>query len=144
MVIPVSENVAMVSYTDSGYAEKWKKIKDKGGDKAVIAKLHSLFKELDMKINLKKINMFYWPYGVGYWGVGADSKKLQRELVHPFKKIPFFICGENFSSANQQWIEGALETSSNVVKLIKHYFKKNKTRKNRQLSEIFTKKSKML
>lgn len=73
--------------------------------------------------------MFYWPYGVGYWGVGANSQKLQRELIHPYKHIPFFICGENFSSANQQWIEGALETSENVVNRVKQFLKMRKTRK---------------
>jgi monoamine oxidase len=141
MIIPISKTVAMVSYTDSVYAEKWKKIKDEGGDKAVVGKLRTLFRELDLEATMKNVNMFYWPYGVGYWGVGADSKKLQRELVRPFKHAPFFICGENFSSANQQWVEGALETSSNVVKLVKQLFKMRKTRKNRQSLRVSTRNS---
>jgi hypothetical protein len=140
MIIPVSETVAMVSYTDSVYAEKWKKIKDDGGDKAVLAKLNKLFAELEIKTKIKNVNMFYWPYGVGYWGVGADSKKMQRDLVHPFKNIPFYICGENFSSANQQWIEGALETSSNVVKLVKQSLQFQKTRKRQPKFGISTRK----
>lgn len=119
MVIPISETVAMVSYTDSVYADKWKKIKDRGGDSAVAAKLRTLLGELDLKTPLKNINLFYWPHGVGYWGVGANSKKLEKELLHPFANVPFFICGENFSAAHQQWIEGALETSDKVVGMIK-------------------------
>lgn len=133
MVIPMSETVAMVSYTDSKYAEKWKKIKDSGGDAAVGAKLRTLLAELDLETPLKNINMFYWPHGVGYWGVGADSEKLERELRHPFKRVPFFICGENFSAAHQQWMEGALETSEKVVGLVKPFLKKKQrqTRKRR-------------
>jgi hypothetical protein len=119
MVIPISETVAMVSYTDSVYADKWKKIKDSGGDKAVSAKLRTLLGELNLTTPLKNVKMFYWPHGVGYWGVGANSKKLEKELLHPFANVPFFICGENFSAAHQQWIEGALETSDKVVGMIK-------------------------
>jgi hypothetical protein len=75
---------------------------------------------------VKNINMFYWPNGVGYWGVGADSQKLEKEILHPFA-IPFYVCGENFSASHQQWMEGALETSDKVVALVKH--KLRKTRK---------------
>jgi monoamine oxidase len=124
MVIPLSETVALVSYTDSEYAEKWKKIKDNGGDAAVRARLRTLLAELGIKTPVTNVQMFYWPNGVGYWGVGADSRKLEKELLHPFK-IPFFICGENFSAKHQQWMEGALETSDIVVGMLK----KRRTRK---------------
>jgi monoamine oxidase len=123
MVIPLSETVALVSYTDSEYAEKWKKIKDRGD---VSARLRTLLAELGIKTPVTNVKMFYWPNGVGYWGVGADSHKLERELLHPFK-IPFFICGENYSADHQQWMEGALETSDKVVGMVK----KRKTRKHR-------------
>jgi monoamine oxidase len=129
MVIPMSETVALISYTDSVYAEKWKKIKDSGGDRAVGAKLRMLLGELDHKTPISNINMFYWPHGVGYWGVGANSRQLERELLHPFKKMPFFICGENYSAAHQQWMEGALETSEKVVGMVKQWVKPRKTRK---------------
>lgn len=115
MVIPLSETVALVSYTDCEYAEKWKKIKDRGD---VSARLRTLLAELDLKTPVTNVKMFYWPNGVGYWGVGANSHKLERELLHPFK-IPFFICGENFSANHQQWMEGALETSDKVVGMVK-------------------------
>ena len=129
MVIPMSETVALISYTDSKYADKWKKIKDDGGDRAVGAKLRESLGELHIKTPISNINMFYWPNGVGYWGVGANSEKLERELLHPFKNIPFFICGENFSAKHQQWMEGALETSDKVVGLVKQWVKARKTRK---------------
>jgi hypothetical protein len=123
MVIPMSDTVALF-YTDSEYAEKWKKIKDNGGDVAVSARLRTLLAELGIKTPVTNVQMFHWPNGVGYWGVGADSRKLEKELLHPFK-IPFFICGENFSAKHQQWMEGALETSDIVVGMLK----KRQTRK---------------
>jgi monoamine oxidase len=128
MVIPMSETVALISYTDSVYAEKWKKIKD-SGDRAVGARLRELLRDLDLKTPISNINMFYWPHGVGYWGVGANSRQLERELLHPFKRIPFFICGENFSAVHQQWMEGALDTSEKVVGMVKQWVKPRKTRK---------------
>jgi hypothetical protein len=129
MVIPMSETVALISYTDSNYAEKWKKIKDDGGDRAVATKLRELLGDLDIKTPISHVNMFYWPNGVGYWGVGASSQKLEKELLHPFKRLPFFICGENFSAKHQQWMEGALETSEKVVDMVKQLVKPRKTRK---------------
>ena len=61
--------------------------------------------------------MFYWECGVGYWGIGADSEKISKQLIKPFKEIDFFVCGEHYSEKNQQWIEGALETANEVIKM---------------------------
>ena len=127
MVIPLSETVALISYTDSKFANKWKKIKE-GGDRAVSARLRTLLGDLGLQTPVTNVNVFYWPHGVGYWGVGANSAKLEKELLHPFT-IPFFICGENFSASHQQWMEGALETSEKVVGLIKQFLKKRQTRR---------------
>ena len=102
-------------------------MKDHGGLAAVGARLRTLLADLDLKTPVTNVKMFYWPNGVGYWGVGADSRKLERELLHPFK-IPFFICGENYSAKHQQWIEGALDTSDKVVGMVKR-LKKRQTRR---------------
>ncbi len=61
--------------------------------------------------------MFYWECGVGYWGIGADSEHISNQLIKPFKEIDFFVCGEHYSAKNQQWIEGALDTANEVIRL---------------------------
>ena len=60
--------------------------------------------------------MFYWECGVGYWGVGANSEKISNQMVQPFgPETNMFLCGEHYSAKNQQWIEGALDTSNAVL-----------------------------
>ena len=38
-------------------------------------------------------------------------------MIQPMKNMPLYTCGENFSQT-QGWMEGALETSSEVLKSI--------------------------
>jgi hypothetical protein len=52
------------------------------------------------------------------WKVGCDGDILQPRILQPFSDMHLYICGESYST-NQGWIEGALETSNAVVKLIK-------------------------
>ena len=61
---------------------------------------------------------FYWEHGIGNWKKGYDSKKIEKVISKPYRKDNIYICGENYSSRYQCWIEGALETSENVIKLL--------------------------
>ena len=71
---------------------------------------------LDIDIKPIHTKMFYWENGVGYWTVGARKELIMPKLQEPFPN--FFICGENYSQHYQQWIEGALETSDNILQFI--------------------------
>ena len=62
--------------------------------------------------------LFYWPCGVGYWGVGADSAKISKMITQPFGDKKIYVCGEHYSEKSQQWMEGALDTSNRVVEMI--------------------------
>jgi monoamine oxidase len=59
-----------------------------------------------------RTKVFFWPCGVGYWGIHANSEKLAEQLSEPLPR--FYLCGENYSSAQQQWVEGALETAKKI------------------------------
>jgi monoamine oxidase len=120
MIIPITKTVAMVSYTDSEYARTWKRVLEEEGNAGVKKKLVQLYKDLNLPVKITHVKMFYWPSGVGYWGVGAESEKIEFELLHPFLNVPFFICGENVSSRHQQWIEGALDTAEQVVEMVRN------------------------
>jgi monoamine oxidase len=62
------------------------------------------------------IRVFYWPCGVGYWGINANSQEISQKMIQPLTKHPnIYCCGEHFSEKNQQWMEGALETSQKVI-----------------------------
>jgi hypothetical protein len=119
MIIPIdeSEGIIMSSYTDNKYARFWKELFDKEGEQGLNRELVKLLKQstglhVDMPL---KTHIFYWPCGVGYWGVGSNSEMVSKEILQPFHDLDLFICGENYSWRNQQWIEGALETSNFVL-----------------------------
>lgn len=122
MVIPIDEKegILMSSYTDHKFARKWKKLYDKEGEPGVNSLLVSLLKEStgrDIPLPVKS-HVFYWDCGVGYWSIGANSAMVSERLIHPMKEMKLFICGEPYSEKNQQWIEGALETSQKLIDIL--------------------------
>lgn len=123
MIIPLDQgkiNTIMMSYTDNKFAKFWLHLYQKGKKEKVDEMIKRLTKQsIGMDVP-KPLNtyMFYWECGVGYWGIGADSEKISKQLIKPFKEIDFFVCGEHYSAKNQQWIEGALDTATEVLRLI--------------------------
>jgi len=105
----------MISYTDSSYANYWNNIND---ESTLINLKNNIFKTYNIRINdpifLKK---FYWKCGEGMWKKNKDSTLLSKKILQPFSEIPLYICGENYSES-QGWIEGALQTSVHVIKLL--------------------------
>lgn len=119
MVIPINaeKGIIMISYTDNMFADYWEKIYRSEGIDSVNQKIKELILEstgIDIP-KPKNTQLFYWKHGVGYWGVGADSEKVAERLIQPFESMKLYICGENYSADHQQWIEGALETSREVL-----------------------------
>lgn len=119
MIIPINKRVVLVSYTDADHAEGWKQVLDEEGVRGVNRKLRASLTDLGMDTPLTHTQVFYWPHGVGYWGLGADSYQTEKTLLHPYPDVPLYLCGENFSAEHQQWMEGALETAAKVVAIIR-------------------------
>jgi monoamine oxidase len=122
MIIPIDSKtgVIMISYTDNKFADFWKSLEAKSGIRGVNAELIRLVREsigVDIPTPVST-KVFHWGCGVGYWGVGADSAAIESAILQPFPKIPLYICGEHYSASDQQWMEGALETSEKVIKLL--------------------------
>jgi len=115
--IDVKQGIIMVSYTDNKFAEYWRKIYETKGEEGVEKEIAKLMEETVGRPipPAVRTNVFYWKCGVGYWGVGANSQKIAQRLVQPFPQQDLYICGENYSATNQQWMEGALETAEHVV-----------------------------
>jgi monoamine oxidase len=119
MVIPISEadGVIMISYSDNKYAMYWNDLYHKHGIYGVNSALQYYVKELlDITIKPTHTKVCYWEHGVGYWTVGAHKETIAKQLQQPFPN--FYICGENYSAKYQQWMEGALDTSNEILKLI--------------------------
>lgn len=135
MVIPISEEsgVIMISYSDNKFSEYWQDIYRRGGEAGLNRELKKKVNDvLNIEIpDAEEIRAFYWEAGVGYWGPGVDSDAVSERIIRPFytpikcshnggvcnicsKRV--FVCGENFSATHQQWMEGALETGSRVLR----------------------------
>ena len=130
MVIPINKEkgIIMISYTDNKFAEYWNNIYKKEG-------IHKLNKVLKNEIQdstgiiipreqlqTVQTNVYYWKCGVGYWGIGANSSEISRNMINPvILGGNIFCCGEHYSENFQQWIEGALETSEKVVSKLSNH-----------------------
>ena len=118
-IIPIDrENgIIMISYSDSKYARFWGSL-DK---RRLISTLqHKLESALCRPIpRPKEVQAFYWNTGTAFWKPGVDSRKLAPRILQPDQQVSFYICGENYSE-NQGWIEGALESSNQVIQSLQN------------------------
>jgi len=122
MVIPINvkKGIIMISYSDNKYADFWYRLYQKhpNNQKPLVEELRKEIRQTTGKTipDPMEIHVFYWPCGVGYWGIGANSEEISQKMIQPLAKHPnIYCCGEHFSEKNQQWMEGALETSQNVI-----------------------------
>lgn len=116
-IIPFgSENpLIMISYTDDKYTQFWKSLQNSQTKlkKAVVDLIYSCLK---IKIESPlKVMVYHWDCGVGVWNKHIDSELVSSYLLNPLPNI--YISGENYS-LNQSWVEGALETSNKVLKML--------------------------
>jgi len=113
MIIPVDadKGIVMISYSDNRFADKWHNMYKTDGVDAVNKRLRELVKDT-LRVDIGepiKTKLFYWPCGVGYWNVGANSAEVAKRMARPFgKKCQLYVCGEHFSEKNQQWMEGGM------------------------------------
>jgi monoamine oxidase len=120
MIIPIDadKGIVMISYTDNRFADKWNNLYKRSGIDAVNRRIAKLIRQtfhIDIAEPIQT-KVFYWSCGVGYWGVGVNSSEVAKQMIRPFPSKRIFVCGEHFSEGDQQWMEGALETSEHVVR----------------------------
>ena len=114
IMIPIDEpsGLIMMSYTDNKYARFWKRLLDKDGIDALNREHQRLIKKttgLDVPAP-QDTKVYYWEHGVVYFKPGFDSETMLKQIRHPIPNIPLYVCGENYSEFNGQWMEGALDT----------------------------------
>jgi len=117
--IPVDEKngIAMISYSDSSYAREWNNMKIDGTAQLYLMKyLREMFPNILIPEPIK-IDYYYWSNATHKWLVYSNSNNIRDRIIKPFNALSLYICGETYSN-NQGWMEGALETSNEVVKMI--------------------------
>jgi hypothetical protein len=95
------------------------------GNKVLIEHLHKEIKEVLNK-DLPKpefITSYYWSAGVHMWKPGFNVKEVYKKILKPFEE-KIYVVNEAYSK-HQSWIEGALESSYDVLELIDPKFKRS-------------------
>ena len=117
-IIPIDREQGwiMLSYTDSRYAHYWRNL---ATQTKIVNKLReNVQKTFGFKIAEPiKMKVCFWDVGTAFWKPQYNSHILSKRIIQPNMSYPLYICGENFSM-NQGWMEGALETSEEVIKRI--------------------------
>jgi hypothetical protein len=115
-IIPIRDTLVMISYTDGKNVEPFlngTRLKKESVIQNMIQK--ELSKLLDRDISAPTyFKCHYWPIGTHSWPTNIISNKIADKMIHPLPNI--YICGDGFSH-KQGWMEGALETAKEVVKL---------------------------
>jgi len=115
--IPMGPSVAMVSYTDGPYAEKWMRVLEKEGEDVLCKKIMAGLRKLLWNDAIPEPLFFKahpWKEGCSYWVPGNyDVRTASVEAHTPFPGKPIFICGESFS-LRQAWMEGAIEHADSL------------------------------
>jgi protoporphyrinogen oxidase len=120
--IPIDYNKGsvMISYSDDSKAKFLKNLESKDTSnfiKFIIDECKNIFGINNIPLPIWH-KLCYWNSGVGIWKKNVDSYDTSKKILRPFKRKPLFICSENYSKNYQGWIEGSLETSDKVFKLL--------------------------
>lgn len=113
-IIPINKEkgLIMISYSD------YQRATSLSNQNELEQYVQSILKKLFPDIDIPKPNFmsgYFWKSGTNYWKPGFCSRR-NSDLTHqPIKNI--FLMGEAYSK-NQAWMEGALENTQEIFKLI--------------------------
>lgn len=125
--IPIrpDKGIVMISYTDSSDSIVWtniangtKPIAEQVLGKILTDECRRLFPTREIPYPTL-VKSHPWKSGATYWTPGLYTPEIvSKETLQPFKDLPnLFICGESFSM-KQAWIEGALENSRALLRIL--------------------------
>jgi len=106
-VIIMGNNILMASYSDSFYADYWKKYLD-NKEKLTKKVLKYLRKIIPTTSDINDIYIHYWSEGVHYYKpTSGKFDEIHKKIINPEKN--YYVCGE-IVSRRQGWVDGALSS----------------------------------
>jgi len=117
-IIPINydNGLIQISYSDSYNADFWNNLKNKKEIKKHLSRiLNEMFPDKNIK-DPEWVTIHNWESGSHFWKIGVDSQKIQKEIKQIFSKNNIYILGETYCE-RQAWIDGALETVHQVLKI---------------------------
>jgi monoamine oxidase len=126
-IIPINSKTGliMISYVEGQDANIYVNSKGMLREK-ILSKIQTELKLLFPDKQIIEPSYFQpvvWKIGDHAWKPGYNSDKVAKQLLHPMQNV--YICGEAISHT-QSWMEGALETSMEVLDMLERDRKKNK------------------
>ena len=110
-IIPISEDLIQISYSDDYIANFWNELSVKETKHHITRLVKEMFPTENITEPLW-IKKHYWCCGSHFWKPNVNSKDIQKKINDI--NINIKVVGEIYSS-RQAWIEGALETVEKVV-----------------------------
>jgi monoamine oxidase len=126
-IIPINPKTGliMISYVEGQDANVYVNSKGMLREK-ILSKIQTELKLLFPDKQIIEPSYFQpvvWKIGDHAWKPGYNSDKVAKQLLNPMQNV--YICGEAISHT-QSWMEGALETSMEVLDMLERDRKKNK------------------
>ena len=115
--IPITDRLAMVSYSDSKQAQAWNTTAAMGTDaltRRITRQLRELFPGMRVPSRPEWIEAYHWENAIHMWKPGTNSSRIRKQVQHSLWHDGLYVCGEAYS-LHQCWIEGALETVEEVM-----------------------------
>ena len=109
------KGLIMISYPNSDFTKFWRNKNNKETIIALDKYLKQIFPDKVIPTPIW-VKSFFWNTGGNIWLPGRDSDKLAPKMLQPFNNH-IYVVGESYSQW-QAWVEGALETSTKLLKII--------------------------
>ncbi len=107
-----------ISYSSAEKADFWNKVSE---DREELKKeLHQELLDIFPKKKIEDpdiLNVHYWTNGIHLWKPNLDSDYISDKIIKPMEDTNIYICNEAYSRY-QRWMEGSVEMSNRVAKMI--------------------------
>jgi monoamine oxidase len=115
-IIPINQQIIMISYSDYKLADKWKMLYDKSVDEFT-KKILVEFTMVTGKTLPKpdSISFEYWSEGVHVWTPGFNYIQNYSKIIQPLEGL--YISNEAYSK-KQGWLEGSIEMAKDISNII--------------------------
>jgi hypothetical protein len=115
-IIPINENIIMISYTDYKLAQKWYNLYKKDSDIFTDKILQQFYESTNILLQKPdQLSVEFWESGVHLWKPGFDQIKNYSTIIQPLDNL--FLSNEAYS-LHQGWVEGSLSIANDVLRII--------------------------
>ncbi len=115
-IIPINQQIIMISYSDYKLADMWRRLYEKDVDEFTKKLLGEFTTATSRKLKVPdSISFEYWSEGVHVWTPGFNYIDNYSKIIQPLEGL--YLSNEAYSK-KQGWLEGSLEMARDVSSII--------------------------